>query len=318
MATAIKQQARKEALRRELASDEAAGEPGNPRERIGGNEPPPEERIVHVPTPEEISASLKVTQRAALAEITKLANRCKKLTAPIETEDQAKTAQDTYKDLHGALKDWNGTRVAEKEPYLAAERAVDSYFQAVRERGNEVLAALNAVLAEFLQRKEAAKRAKREAEAARARAEEEKRRREAAALAEKERQEREALQAAEREQRTKDAAKLRRQVDATQEKRLFADEVADGSAINTRAAEARATAPSAELARTRGDSSLGTLRKEFDFVIENADAIPLEELRPFLKIDAIEQAVRAMVRVHGDRKPLAGVRIFEDKKANVR
>lgn len=281
--------------------------------------PPPDEVRVHIPTPDEIAADLKASQRTALREITALANKCKKLTAPIETEAEQRAAQDAYKDLHDAGKEWNGVRIKEKEPYLAASRAVDSYFAAVSERVKEVLGALNGELAGFLRKKEAAIRAKREADARRAREEQERREREAREAREAAEAARRALEEAEREERSKRevAARQRALADA-EEKVDFRQAVADGAGENVRVAEARASVAPAEIARTRGDSSLGTLRREFDFVIDDAGAIPLEALRPFLKFEHIEAAVRAMVRVHGDGKPLAGVRVFETKKANVR
>lgn len=315
MAPKIKTAARIEAL------DPTASEDDN-RERIGGNNPP--EPIdgpivrVHIPTPEEIKEDLKKSTAKMLRRITALGKQCVKLTVEIETEAQQKTAQDAYKDLDSALKEWNGLRIKEKEDYLAGSRAVDSHFQAVRERGAEVLSELNGRLAGYLQRKEAAARAKREAAARQAREEEARKRQEAARLAEQERQQREALAAAERENREKEAAALRKKVEATQAKREFTEAVAEGANVQTRVAEARAAAPAPTLARTRGDSSLGTLARGYDFVIEDAAAIPLEELRPFFSIDDIEKAVRAMVRVHGDKRALPGVRIFEDTKASIR
>jgi len=314
MATKIKTAARMAAMRETLVSDEA-GEPSD-RERIGGNNPPPDP--IRIPTPEEITPALKSKFAPTMKEIAALGKRCVALTKTIETEAQQAAAQDAYKDFGEAVKAWNALRVGEKEVYLAGSRAVDSFFLPIKERAAEVAAGLNAELGKFLQRKEAIIRAKREAEARKAREEQERRNREAEALRLKERQEREALEALERENRAKEAAAARRALEKTQERRDFADSVADGAAVHVRAAEARADATPASIARTRGDSSLGTLRREYDFTIADVDAIPLEELRPFMRIEDIEKAVRAFVRVHGDKRPLAGVRIFEDTKANIR
>lgn len=314
MATKIKAAARRAALQAQLAS-EAADDPDNPRERIGGNNPPPD---VHIPTPEEITPALKAKLAPTMKEIAALGRRCVALTKEILTEAQQAAAQDAYKDFGEALKSWNALRVDEKEPYLAGSRAVDSFFLPVKERGAEVMGALNGELGKFLQRKEAAIRAKREAEARRAREEQAKRDREAEAARRREAEERAKVEALERENKAKEAAAARRALDAAQEKRDFAEAVADGAGVHVRAAEARADASPSSIARTRGDSSLGTLRREYDFVIEDVAKVPLEALRDFFKIEDIEKAVRAMVRVHGDKRTLPGVRIFEDTKANIR
>jgi ribosomal protein L9 len=240
------------------------------------------------------------------------------LTKTIETEAQQAAAQDAYKDFGEAVKDWNGRRIAEKEPFLAGSRAVDSFFLPIKERAAEVLGALNGELGKFLQRKEAAIRAKRDAEARRAREEQDRRNAEAEAARRREAEERARVEALEREARTKEAAAARKKLEGLQEKRDFAEAVADGAGVHVRAAEARAEASPSSIARTRGDSSLGTLRREYDFVIEDVAKIPLEELRDFIRIEDIEKAVRAMVRVHGDKRTLPGVRIFEDTKANIR
>lgn len=52
--------------------------------------------------------------------------------------------------------------------------------------------------------------------------------------------------------------------------------------------------------------------------IEDADKIPLEQLRPFVKLGDMEKFVRAYAKHHKDTKPLPGVRFFRETKTTFR
>lgn len=71
--------------------------------------------------------------------------------------------------------------------------------------------------------------------------------------------------------------------------------------------------------RTEGDA-LVTTRTEWDFVIEDYSAIPLDRLRDYIPDEAITRAVRGLMKITSDKSRLAipGVRFFEKEKAVVR
>jgi hypothetical protein len=81
-----------------------------------------------------------------------------------------------------------------------------------------------------------------------------------------------------------------------------------------KAAEQTAAAPVADLTRTVTQSGiLAGAKSSWVFEVTDWTAIPLEKLRPYLKHEAIEAAIRAAVKI-GERD-LAGVRIFEQATA---
>ena len=180
-------------------------------------------------------------------------------------------------------------RVAEKDPFLQASREVDGFFKPMADTLDKAKKQLEAPCGSYLRAKADAERKAREA-------------REAAARAEAERAIQEA-QAAEAANRPADS-------DAALTRAVEAEQIAQQAA---RAAEARP----ADMARTRGEmGSVATLRTVWDAEITDLAAVPLDQLRAFLSRDTIEKAVRAFVRNGG--RQLAGVRIFENSTATVR
>lgn len=278
---------------------------------IGDNNPP---RFA-VPVPPDITSTLKADFARQLDDIAAQANLCKSLTKDIGNDEELTTASDAFADLRKKRKAWESHREGEKVPFLAAERAVDGYFVPVRDRIDTILRELEAKCGAYLERKQAQERERRRQEAERLRQEEQRRQAEARELQrqqeELERKSREARTAQQRERaaiqaesKAAEVAEVRAGANTLGNMALRADEAAGGKA--------------ADLARTRGEASLSTLAERWTFTVEDFELVPLDQLRPYLKRDAIEAALRAFVKVHRDTKPIAGVSIFPERKANIR
>lgn len=136
-------------------------------------------------------------------------------------------------------------------------------------------------------------------------------------------------QTAERQKETlrqqEEARKAAAAAEAAREKARLAEEAGKHAAAaraNQAAANAEAKAQLAiepvEPTRTTFAGGMATTVKKYDFQITDSNAIPLDDLRPYFSLSAIEVAVRAYVRAHKDSRPLAGVRIFEDMRAQFR
>jgi hypothetical protein len=195
-------------------------------------------------------------------------------------------------------------RAAEEAARIAAEaearRAREAEEEAKRKAEDERIARIKSEteLAEALKRQEeeAARRAiedklraERDAEAAVQRAKEEAARAEEAAK-----------RKADNEQRQREAARKTEQAEA--------DRVA---------AEKAAAAVAADLSRQRGDyGSVASLRTTWVFEYDNIGDVDLEALRPYLKQEHVEQAIRAAVKL--GIRTIGGVRIFQTKNTQVR
>lgn len=205
---------------------------------------------------------------------------------PITSDDANAQAADFIKAATALAKRSEDAREQEKKPFLDAGRDVDAFF---KELSAPVLTAKASVykhVTAYLDAKVKAERAA-QAEAERVAREEAARK-----LAEAEAQ--------------KDTAKADAALDAAVRLEGYADQ----------AAKVVAMRPS-ELAKTTTTSGVTTtLKTEWAFEIEDAKRIPLDALRPYLDLAAIEKAIRAAVKM-GTRE-LPGVRIFEQSKAVVR
>lgn len=251
----------------------------DPRLTIGGNNPPPLREIL--------------AERFARTsmEIDQLAKRADGAPKKVVDDEQFGAVGDIAKDARTLSKSIEEKRKVEKEPFLQGGRDVDAFFGTLTDRVKRIADTLQARADEYARAKAAEERRKREEEARRLAAEEQRQR-----------------EIAERE-----AERNRPTASAKHEDRAnYAQERAAAAAAG---AEARA----AELTRTR--SAAGTVasaRTSWDFEITDIGKVPLDTLRPFIKREHIEQAIRSFVRINKDAVPLEGVRIFENVKANFR
>jgi len=258
---------------------------------MGHNQPDPRPAILDRLTMDYAAVAATVSEHQAAA-----------LDMPLVvlTKSGHDAVADLIAKMRGTYKTIEASRVSEKDPYLKSERAVDGYFDPLKDRLKTTADDLTERVQAYLRAKAAEERARREAEAA------EERRKEEAALAEQMRR----LAAAE-EARRRDYKELH-------ESRA-AEAAATATDAGTRAAELEASAEvkPAELARTRSDKgTLSTLKSEWTHQTEDIAAVPLDVLRPYIPTETIEKAIRAYVKVGG--RQLTGVRIFQTEKAVIR
>lgn len=245
---------------------------------IGHNRPPE-------PTLKERLAEAYADRVAAAAAI---AERATAQPKEIDSDETLKIVGDIAADAQKLWKNLDTARANEKAPFLQAGREVDGYFATVLERLERIKGAM-LLRATLYNRAKADKERRARDEAARkAREEEEAKRREA-----------------------EQAAAAGRTDDA------MADlEDAQRAAAQAAEAQAAVAAPAADLTRVRTDSGTTiSTRTEWTFEIVDFSKIELNALRPYIKRDAIEAALRQYVKM-GNRE-LAGVRIYQDEKAQI-
>lgn len=222
-----------------------------------------------------------------------LLDAVERVPAVIEDDETAGKIADFIKQLTACHKNAEKARVAEKEPYLAAGRAVDGWFKKITEPLAKAKKTVEARLTVYQRKK----------------ADEERRARE-----ETERQAREAAEKARREAEERAAALAEESdLDAAVEAEEAANRAAEAAAEAERSDDAKA----AELSRTRGDyGAVASLRTHWTFRDLDRDKLALEPLRQHIPTDAIEKAVRSYIRAGG--RELAGVTIYEDASTVVR
>jgi len=305
----------------------------NPREAIGGNNPPLGRLIsteggefagVVTAFLEEEYAQWPEKVRALLAEATTLM-RDPETGALRDIADDAMKTQvvGLIRRFRDASKTLEGFHGKEKTPYLDGGRAVDSFFFGLidqclrRDRKAKPGAAdvLNAKLTDYDTRKLAeeqaardraaaeARRVAEEAEAARRKAEEEaEAARLAAERARKPEQQQAKAEVADTAERQADAAK----VEAT---------VTAGKAVETHIAT---LARPADIMRTRHEGGItSTVATETYAEITDRDLLDKAKLWPLLSLDAIQKAVNAYAKATDWKTPMAGASIGRRPKSRV-
>lgn len=237
-------------------------------------------------------AELLAEKHADLAKrIDAIAKRADAAPRSIKTDADLDAIGRIVVDARDLAKEAETARTAEKEPHLRASREIDAYFKVSTDRLGRI--------SDFF-RKIADDHAR--AKAAEARAKAEKAAREAAEEAERQ---------ADIARRAEEAGRVK-----TAEKHEAKAELASEQAFQ---AQQVAAAPAADLVRHRtGSGVVSSARTEWAFEIVKIGDVPLDLIRPFIKPEHIEQAVRAFVRINKNSVPLAGVRIFEDVKSTFR
>jgi hypothetical protein len=241
---------------------------------MGGNNPP-------------ITDLLK----AEFAELSEATVRLQEIAGslPLEIVEEGQVAEFAgfVKECRATAKQLSDMRSAEKAPFLAAGKEVDTFFNVMVDRLDRVRAAAELRVTAY-QRKLA---------------EEERRR--AAEIAEM--------------QRKESAEKLRLAAESTSrvEQDVLMRSAESAAALGHRA-EAAAVSEQSNLTKMKTEAGTVSTRKSWAFTITDLSDIPLEKLRPFFTYDAIEKAVSAFVRANKDTAPLPGVNIFQDSVATFR
>lgn len=244
---------------------------------IGHNQPPP------------ITAVLSENQAALLVAVDELANLAGQAPTEIKSEIDLDTVGKVVTAAGKLAKRADDARVQEKEPYLAGGREVDAFFKTPLDRLDRIKKVMTD-RASIYQRKVAQqKRDEAEAQAKRLREE------------------------AEARDKAADAALDQ---GLTANAGIHADQ-AKHARQHAAEAQATAVAPVAELARTTTQSGLTAgAKSSWVFEVTDWNAIPIEELRPYLDQAAIEKAIKAAVKI--GKRELAGVRIFQQETATFR
>lgn len=248
----------------------------------------------------EINKRLGEDYAALKTRVSDLQDRAGKLPKRIKTDADHDQYVACAKEFRAAAKDAESYRVAEKDPYLRSERAVDAFFGALIERLSQTSTAMNKTLKAFLDEKAEAERRKREAEAARLRAE----------------QQRLADEAAERERKAAEARRVDHRA-AHEGKAAVAAHQAEQIGNLAHVAERKAEAAPADLARTRSVTAGGmsTLKSNWTHEIEDKEMIPLDLLRAYIPDVELNKAIARFVKMGG--RELKGVRIYQETSAVV-
>ena len=216
--------------------------------------------------------------------------------APLKVADEENSGKvaDLIRAIMACRKASEGMRIAEKEPHLAAQRAVDAFFKkSLTDRLDDIKAKLEVRLTEYQREK----------------AEQERRAREIEAKRQREEAERAAKEAADKAAALANEADL----DAAIEAEVEAEQAKADAVVAAKAAEASA----ADLSRSRGDmGAVASLRTFWDFEALDRATLDLEALRQHLPHSGLETAVRAFIKAGG--RTLKGVRIFENTQTVVR
>jgi flagellar biosynthesis GTPase FlhF len=267
----------------------------------GDNEPQP---LVSIGLLEAVHGGL-------MLRIAELEHEARNQPARVDDDEAQGALQDVIKRIDDCGKLVETTREGTKAPFLQASRVIDGFFNgSLRDRLVTIRRKLATTGKEYLQRKEAVRRAEAEARAAALRA---------AELAQREAQ-RKAEEAAAKARSVSQAAQRE------QEARV-AGHLADAADDAARAAEQASQAKPAEFARTRSTvgGSLGTLRSEWAYEITDYEAIPAGPLWAYISRDAKEKAIRAYIKTHAPKdestlewNTLTGLRIYRTTEAEYR
>ena len=238
---------------------------------------------------EYLQNGLKDNHEKLLESADKLLDAATRLPAEVTDEETAGKVSDYIKLVTGCMKNLEGARISEKEPFLSLGRVVDGFFKRPIDSLDMVKRKAQRPLDAFLIAKANAERKRREEIAA-----EEQRKAKAA--------QEEAMRLAE--------ANKPKEADKAMETAAIAENTA---AKLEKAAEVKP----AELARSRGESgALASLRTTWVGEITDIAALNLETLRHHIHPEALQKAVNSFVKAGGREMP--GVRIYEKSETVVR
>lgn len=248
---------------------------------LGHNNPPSDEELLREHLL-EVTTKGRGRYDELLLAVSRMPKEC-------TTEEEAGKFADMVKLLKACEKDFESTRVNQKEPYLKLERAVDGFFKAYTEKLGNAAKLAKAPIDAYLKRK----------------ADEERRQREETA-----RQAREEATRLEQEAQAQAAASMPAMAEETLTEAAIQDEVAAK-------AEKAAEAKPAELSRTRsGYGSVASLRTTWVGEITDRDKLDKAALWNLIPTDVLQKAVNAYVKMGG--RSLAGANIFEKSEAQIR
>lgn len=241
-----------------------------------------------IPTANQITSEMSLKYFELSDAVQTLLIDAAKLPEKIADKADLGTVSRVVLKLRDTAKTAESAREAEKAPYLRGGQAVDAFFKALGVQLDKTSIILNRRVNDYQQAQLAAERAARLAE-----------QREAERVAEEARQKAERARKAE----IKEAAQVQ------------------ASLTERRAEEAReaALATPAGMVRERfADGPLVTMKTVKVVKIVDIKSIPLEELRPYLRPSAIEDAVKAWAKATEYSAEMKGVWCGETEESVVR
>lgn len=301
----------------------------NPRAVAGANNPPIWAILRQLPKetnfPETVAAYLREEYKAILDEVPKLLEEARLQPAEIDDEASKTAAASIIKRMRELVKKLDGAHGLEKLAYWTGGQATDQTFfgpidkLARRDRKAKAGAAdiLNARITDYDNRVLAVEQERRrriadeEARIARAAAEEEAR----------------LLQEAEEARLAAERARAPAQIEQKEAVAEAKEDLASAAKVDTTVAMGRAEAAHidtlakpADIMRKRDETEgfLTTVAQEGYAELLDRDKVDLEKLRPYLKTDAIEVALRAYAKATDYRGEIVGAKIGKRNKSVVR
>ena len=258
---------------------------------IGHNRPPMRE--IMADQNEDLSVHLEAENHDLVARRDELLDAATRVPAEVDDDETAGKIGDFVKQLSAAIKEADTRRVGDKAPALDAGRRIDGFYRPIIDALDKAKTDITRRLTVYQRRKAEEERVAREKEAR---------------LAAEEAARKEAEAAAQR------AAAISE--DETQEA-VAATQAAKEANADAVAAAKHAGANAADRSRARGGlGSVSSLTTFWTFADLDRAKLDLESLRQHLSQDALEKAVRSLIKT-GVHK-LDGVRIFEDSRTSVR
>lgn len=266
----------------------------NPRATVGGNRPPI--TAFYAEQNESLPKYLADDNADLTARVAELTAAFARAPVSVTDDDLAGKVSDFIAQVAKCAKAAEAKRVDAKAGPLTAGRLIDGFYQ------KQILEKLDAIKRPLTDRLTVYERAK---------AAEERRRREESERLAREEAARAAAEAEQLAASVQDATGL--------DQAIVAEDAAQALRATALEALGEATAPAAQLSTVRGEyGSSSSLRTTWKGRIIDRGNLDLEALRPFLAADALEKAVGAYVNLHKDTLPLRGVEIYQDMAAVVR
>ena len=244
--------------------------------------------IGHNNPPATLAERLALDHKSLLDRMEMIAARANGTPKEFATDADVSTATTLVADILELKDKFDEAHKSEKEPFLSGGRAVDTFFGSAATRELSGPRGRLKRMLDAIQTRADAYAKKKADEARRIREAEEARIRDAAAAAAK------AAEQAAAAGRTEDAVADLRDVQAAE------DQLVDVQS------QPIVVAP---VVTESGAKAAG--KTEWDYEVQDWDLIPLDKLRPYLKREEIEKAMRAYLKHAQATAKLTGVRFFE-------
>lgn len=297
--------------------------PLNPRAVPGSNQAPD--------YAQQVTDRIAEEYREISNTLEKLLAEAREMPATVNSDTEALLLGGLIKRMRDVDARLESIRTLEKEPYLRGGNAVDSFFNALRDkigRRNKTDRSakpgatdiLQARINDYQERKIAEERARQEA----ARREAERIAREAAEKAAREaREAAEKAAAAERARKAENIQARQREAEAQQQAADAARAEAQRAQELAEEARLASLAKPADIARVRGNDESGagvtlTVAKEPYAILTDRNKVNMEMLRPYFTDAEIEKALRGWAKSTGHRVQMEGAEIGHRNKGVTR